>query len=94
MHVMNLRTVVHWVFEILPLFLLAFQSLAAVTAHGNVDGWSRQAARGVGDFGRAASGQLANLLGRWDMKERTNMDEFLEQLGFTAWQRALITRAG
>ena len=84
----------HWLFEFLPLCLLAFQSLAAMTSQGNVDGWSRNAVRGVGDFGRAAGGQLANFLGRWSIQERTNMDEFLEALGFAAWQRALITRAG
>lgn len=91
------RRLYHWVFEVLPLCLLAFQSIAAVTAQGNVDGWSRQAVGAARDLGRnmgKAGGQLANFIGRWNIQERHNMDEFLEQLGFTAWQRALITRAG
>ena len=88
------RKMFHWVFEVLPLCLLAFQSLAAVTAHGNVDGWSRNAARGVKNLGKAATGHLANFIGSWSIQERTNMEEFLEQLGFSSWQRALITRAG
>ena len=91
------RRLYHWVFEVLPLCLLAFQSIAAVTAQGNVDGWSRQAVGAARDLGRnmgKAGEQLANFIGRWNIQERHNMHEFLEQLGFTAWQRALITRAG
>mmetsp|Transcript_48550 Transcript_48550/g.96791 ORF Transcript_48550/g.96791 Transcript_48550/m.96791 type:complete len:215 (-) Transcript_48550:580-1224(-) len=93
------RHALSWLFEVLPVCLLTLQSIVALSSGGDVDAWSaqplfRRVGSGSRSLGRAASGKLADFIGRWSIEERTGMDEFLEALGFASWQRALISRAG
>jgi len=85
-----------WLFEVLPLCLLTLQSFVAVTSGGDVDAWSAQPLfrRVLAQGSSRATGTLASFIGRWNIEERKGMEEFLEALGFTSWQRALICRAG
>ena len=73
-------------FEVLPVWLLALQSMVAISNHGDVDGRSNtplfsrpiNAIRNqVGGF-RGANAKLTDFLGRWTIQERHNIDEFLE----------------
>lgn len=86
------RSAFAWVFEVLPLYLLAAQALVAMASHGDVDGRARMSYRGA-YLGTASPGKLGELLGKWTIQERHNVDEFMGQLGFAPWQRALIARA-
>lgn len=89
-------------FEVLPVWLLALQSLAALSAQGDVDGRSNtpllsrpmSALRTKMSSIRGRESKLADFLGKWTIQERHNMDEFLEALGFSSWQRAIISHAG
>jgi len=90
--------------EILPLWLLTLQSMAALSASGDVDGRSSTPllSRPVNAVRRGiaarrlsgANAKLESFLGRWTIQERHNIDEFLEALGFSSWQRAIISHAG
>lgn len=82
------RNFFSWLFEVLPVCLLVLQSAVAIKHGGDVDCWSRPRRLVSG------LGPLAAFMGRWSIQERSNMDEFLEGLGFAPWQRALICRAG
>ena len=77
------RSIWSWLFEVLPVFLLAMQSLAAVSNHGDVDGRSSQPlfapALRCGDvWMSSANAKIQNMLGRWSIQERHNIDEFME----------------
>ena len=77
------RSIWSWVFEVLPVFLLAMQSLAAVSNHGDVDGRSSQPlfapALRCGDvWMSSANAKIQSMLGRWSIQERHNIDEFME----------------
>ena len=87
------RNIFSWFFEVLPLCLLVLQSVASIRSGGDVDRWSRPG-RMIGGLSSAGSSAVAGFLGKWNIEERSNMDEFLERLGFPNWQRALICRAG
>lgn len=88
-----------WLCEVLPVWLLALQSIVAFSAKGDVDGHSDSPLFGPairrGDIWMSnANAKIQTLLGRWNIQERHNIDEFMEALGFASWQRALIARAG
>ena len=72
--------------EVLPVWLLTMQSIAAVRLHGDVDGRSAtpllsrpvHAIRSRVSSLRGRDAKLADFLGRWTIEERHNIDEFLE----------------
>jgi len=90
------RSLLSWFFEVLPVALLALQSAVAVLSHGDVDGRARGLVSGSGtaDGKHAHGGKMSKLLGAWRVQEWHGMEEFLEQLSFPKWQRALAARAG
>jgi hypothetical protein len=79
------RTAWSLVFEVLPVWLLALQSLAAISYKGDVDARSNtplfsrpvNAIRKVARRGQTNQ-KLTDFLGRWTINERHNMNEFLE----------------
>jgi hypothetical protein len=87
LHIVLQRNAFSWLFEVLPIWLICLQCLAALSCGGDVDGWSRS-------LRIAAPSGLAAFMGRWTLQEHKNMDGFLDALGFPSWQRALICRAG
>jgi hypothetical protein len=75
------RSVFSWFCEVLPLWLLALQSVVALACNGDVDGRSREPLfmRSSSSFGPARAGKpLSDFLGRWSIQERYNIDEFME----------------
>jgi hypothetical protein len=79
------RSLWSWLFEVLPLWLLALQSVVAVSSHGDVDGYSSSPLFGptlrCGDkWMTSANAKIQTLLGRWSIQERHNIDEFMEGL--------------
>jgi hypothetical protein len=87
-------------FEVLPVWLLAIQAMAAATAGGDVDArsstplFARPIAQIRKTLNKGRDHKLADFIGRWSIQERHNIDEFLEALGFSSWQRAIISHAG
>jgi len=78
--------------QVVPLALLGLQCVMALTdswihSHGN-------GSRVAGAFMGNERTPLAELVGRWYIQERHNMDEFLRGLGFGSIQRSLIAKAG
>ena len=72
-------------FEVLPVWLLAAQSIVAISSQGDVDGRSSTPllSRPIGAIRnkvglRSSNSKLADFLGRWTIQERHNIDEFLE----------------
>lgn len=96
------RTIWSLVFEVLPVWLLTMQSVVALSNSGDVDGRSNQplfagprsVARGIRNKLTGQNSKVNEFLGRWSIQERHNIDEFLEALGFSSWQRAIISHAG
>lgn len=79
------RSLWSWLFEVLPVWLLALQSVVAVSSHGDVDGYSSSPLFGptlrCGDkWMTSANAKIQTLLGRWSIQERHNIDEFMEGL--------------
>jgi hypothetical protein len=100
-HAIARRSAWSLLFEVLPVWLLAAQSLVAVSSRGDVDGRSNTPlfSRPIGALRkgmglRGANDKITHFLGRWTIQERHNIDEFLEALGFNSWQRAVISHAG
>ena len=87
------RHALSWLFEILPLCLLALQALVALGCSGDVNGRARMAYNPGGWIGTTSPGKLQEMLGKWTIEERENADQFMEKLGYAPWQRALIARA-
>jgi len=78
--------------EVVPLALLGLQCALAMA-----DSWIHQHGNGTrvaGVFTGDARSPLHELVGRWYIQERHNMDEFLRGLGFGSIQRSLIAKAG
>ena len=72
-----------WLCEVLPVWLLALQSIVAFSAKGDVDGHSDSPLFGPairrGDIWMSnANAKIQTLLGRWNIQERHNIDEFME----------------
>jgi len=83
--------------EIVPLGLLGLQCIWAMTEpwlpQPNVGNATISGPGGLlGTHGRRSA--INQLVGKWAIHERHNMDEFLRALGFGSLQRALITKAG
>ena len=79
------RSLWSWLFEVLPVWLLALQLVVAVASHGDVDGRSSSPLFGptlrCGDkWMSSANAKIQTLLGKWDIQERHNIDEFMEGL--------------
>ena len=77
------RSAFSWLFEVLPVWLLAIQSMVAITSAGDVDGRSSQPLfRPVFRCGEqwvsSTNARIQSLLGRWNIQERHNIDEFME----------------
>jgi len=78
--------------EVVPLALLGLQCALAMA-----DSWIHQNGNGTrvaSVFTGDARSPLHELVGRWYIQERHNMDEFLRGLGFGSIQRSLIAKAG
>lgn len=86
------RNLFSWLFEVLPVALLVIQSAVAVVHRGNLDGGRsfQSPFAGVGQH----AGKLSKLLGAWKLEKFENLDQFLSELRFPAWKRALAARAG
>jgi len=80
--------------EVVPLTLLALQSVWALTEPLVGSGENTSCSRGglLSTHGRRTA--ISDLVGRWVIQERHNMDEFLRGLGFGSIQRALIAKSG
>ena len=77
------RSAWSWLFEVLPVWLLILQSLAAISCHGDVDGRSSQplfapVLKYSDKWMSSANAKIQTLLGRWSIQERHNIDEFME----------------
>ena len=84
-HAIARRSAWSLLFEVLPVWLLAAQSLVAVSSRGDVDGRSNTPlfSRPIGALRkgmglRGANDKITHFLGRWTIQERHNIDEFLE----------------
>jgi len=82
--------------ELVPLTLLALQCVWAFAEPWAV---GKGLTRGPGmqqpaRVGRSSNVAVQQLVGRWYIQERHNMDEFLQGLGFSSFQRSLLSKAG
>ena len=69
-----------------------YSHTVAVVHRGNLDGGRsfQSPFAGVGQH----AGKLSKLLGAWKLEKFENLDQFLSELRFPAWKRALAARAG
>ena len=72
--------------------VLFYSHTVAVVHRGNLDGGRsfQSPFAGVGQH----AGKLSKLLGAWKLEKFENLDQFLSELRFPAWKRALAARAG
>jgi len=72
--------------------VLFYSHAVAVVHRGNLDGGRsfQSPFAGVGQH----AGKLSKLLGAWKLEKFENLDQFLSELRFPAWKRALAARAG